>query len=97
MYCSYTDTITSIKDKELKTYHEMIQFVVDQADKRIFQYHEWVAAITLAEVYGIPQETVFDDIKIEIARRDIAHKEERKARHQAENEERRLANLAVKQ
>jgi len=35
----------------MKTYHEMIQFVVDQSDKRIFQYHEWVAAITIAEVY----------------------------------------------
>ena len=81
----------------MKTYHEMIQFVVDQADRRIFQYHEWVAAITLAEVYGIPQETVFDDIRLEVAHRDIAHKEERKARHQIENEQRRLANLAAKQ
>lgn len=75
----------------------MIQFVVDKADERIFQYHEWVAAITLAEVYSIPQETVFNDIKAEILIRDIAHKEERKAKHQAENEARRLANLAAKQ
>jgi hypothetical protein len=78
----------------MKTYHEMIQFVVDQADKRIFQYHEWVAAITLAEVYSIPQETVFSDIKFEIAFRDKAQQEQRKAKHRESNEARRLANLA---
>ena len=81
----------------MKTYHEMIQFVVDQADKRIFQYHEWVAALTIAEAYDIPQETVFGDIKFEIAFRDKAHKEARRAAMQASNEERRLANLAAKE
>lgn len=81
----------------MKTYHEMIQFVVDQADKRIFQYHEWVAALTIAEAYDIPQETVFSDIKFEIAFRDKAHKEARRAEMQASNEERRLANLAAKE
>lgn len=81
----------------MKTYHEMIQFVVDQADKRIFQYHEWVAALTIAEAYSIPQETVFNDIKFEIAFRDKAHKEERRAAMLASNEERRLANLAAKE
>jgi len=83
--------------RAMKTYHEMIQFVVDKADERIFQYHEWVAAITLAEVYGIPQQTVFDDIKFEIAFRDKAQSEQRKARHREENEARRLANLAKKE
>jgi hypothetical protein len=81
----------------MKTYHEMIQFVVDKAEERIFQYHEWVAAITLAEVYGVPQEIVFSDIKFEIAFRDKAQQEKRKARHREENEARRLANLAAKE
>jgi len=69
----------------MKTYHEMIQFAVDQADKRIFRYHELAAVLTIAEVYGIPREVVFDDIKFEIAFRDMAHKEAR-----------RLENLRVK-
>jgi hypothetical protein len=81
----------------MKTYHEMIQFVVDKADQRILQYHEWAAIITIAEAYGIPQDVVFSDVKFEVAFRDKAHKEQNKARAQAENEQRRLANLADKQ
>lgn len=80
----------------MKSYHEMIQFIVDQVDHGTLRYYEWPAVIAIAEVYGIPQETVFFDIRFEKDIREKAKKERRKAESRASNEQRRLANLAKK-
>ena len=82
----------------MKSYHEMIQFIVDQVDNGILRYYEWPVVIALAEVYSIPQETIAEDIKFEKEFREQAKKAQRKAESRASNEQRRLANLAkVKQ
>ncbi len=78
----------------MKTYHEMVQFIVDQVDLGKLRYYEWPAVIAIAEAYGIPQETVSSDVKFEKEFREQAKKEQRKAESRASNEQRRLANLA---
>lgn len=78
----------------MKSYHEMIQFIVDQVDNGILRYYEWPAVIAIAEAYIIPQETVTNDIKFEKEFREKARKEARKAASRASNEQRRLANIA---
>lgn len=78
----------------MKSYHEMIQFIVDQVDLGKIRYYEWPAVIAIAEAYGIPQETVFGDVKFEKEFREQAKKEQRKAESRTRNEQRRLANLA---
>jgi hypothetical protein len=81
----------------MKTYHEMIQFIVDQVDNGNIRYHEWVAVIAIAEAYGIERDIVFNDIKYEKEFREAARKEAHRAENRASNEARRLANLAAKQ
>lgn len=78
----------------MKSYHEMIQFIVDQVDNGKLRYYEWPAVIAVAEAYSIPQETVFNDIKFEKEFREQARKEARKVASRASNEQRRLANIA---
>jgi hypothetical protein len=78
----------------MKSYHEMIQFIVDQVDNGKLRYYEWPAAIAIAEAYGIPQETVFDDIKFEKEFREQEKKNRRKAENRASNEQRRLTNVS---
>lgn len=78
----------------MKSYREMIQFIVDQVDLGKLRYYEWPAVIAIAEAYGIPQETVFSDVKFEKELREQAKKEQRKVASRASNEQRRLANLA---
>lgn len=78
----------------MKSYHEMIQWLVDQVDSGQLRYNEWPAAMAIATAYGIPQQTVFDDVKFEKNFRDRAKKEQRRAEYSASNEQRRLANLA---
>lgn len=78
----------------MKSYHEMIQFIVDQVDNGKLRYYEWPAVIAIAEAYSIPQETVFNDIKFEKEFREQAKKERRRAESRVSNEQRRLANLA---
>lgn len=75
----------------MKSYHEMIQFIVDQVELR---YYEWPAVMAVAEAYGIPQKTVFGDIQLEKESREQARKQARKAASRAGNEQRRLANIA---
>lgn len=81
----------------MKTYHEMIQWVVDRVDDATIRYHEWPAVLTIAEMYNIPQETVFNDVKFEKEFRERAQKEQRKAQSRASNEQRRLDNIARRQ
>ena len=78
----------------MKSYHEMVKFIVDQVDLGKLRYYEWPAVIAIAEAYGIHQDTVFNDIKFEKEFREKAKKEQRKALNRASNEQRRLANLA---
>lgn len=78
----------------MKSYHEMIQFIVDQVDNGKLRYYEWPAVIAIAEAYGIAQETVFNDIKFEKEFREQARKQARKVANRASNEQRRLANIA---
>jgi hypothetical protein len=77
----------------MKIYEEMIQWLVDNSEDRL-RYNEWPAVLAVAEVYGVPQQTVFNDVQFEKDFRERALKERRKAEHQASNEQRRLANLS---
>ena len=76
----------------MKTYHEMIQWVVNSNDK--LRYHEWPALMTIAEIYDIPYGIVQSDVQFEKDFREKAAKEQRKAMSRSSNEQRRLANLA---
>jgi hypothetical protein len=76
----------------MKTYHEMIQWVVDNNDK--LRYHEWPALMTISEVYDIPYGIVQSDVQFEKDFREKAAREQRKAMSRSSNEQRRLANLA---
>lgn len=82
----------------MKTYEEMIQFTCDQVTKGMqrLRYFEWPAYIVLAEMFDKTEDEVYRDIKTELARREEQAKVDRKAKHRASNEERRLANLAIK-
>jgi len=79
----------------MKTYHEMIKWVVDNNDK--LRYHEWPALMSISEAYDIPFEIARTDVQVEKDFRENAAKEQRKAESRASNEQRRLANLARKQ
>lgn len=79
----------------MKTYHEMIQFIVDQSNDRL-RYNTWPAVIAISEAYGIPERIVLNDVNFEKEFREKACKEARLVAHRASNEERRLANLAKK-
>ena len=81
----------------MKSYHEMIQWLVDQVDNANLRYNEWPAVMAIATAYGIPQPTVFDDVQFEKDFRAKAKKAQYRAEHRASNEQRRLANLARKQ
>jgi hypothetical protein len=78
----------------MKTYEEMIQWMVDNIS--LLRYHEWPAVMTISEIYSVPQQTVFNDMQFEKDLREKTLKEQRKAEHRASNEQRRLANLAAK-
>ena len=76
----------------MKTYYEMIQWAADNESTLRYQY--WPAKMAIAEMYGVPFETIHKDLVNELAFRDTAEKEKRKAESRASNEQRRLANLA---
>jgi len=78
----------------MKTYPEMIQWVVDRVDDATIRYHEWPALMTISEVYDIPYGIVQSDVQFEKDFREKAAREQRKAMSRSSNEQRRLANLA---
>lgn len=78
----------------MKSYHEMIQFIVDQFEDGKLRHYEWAAVLAVAEAYGVPDETVFNDVKFEKELREKARKQARKVASRASNEQRRLANIA---
>lgn len=81
----------------MKPYEKMIEFVADQVEHGHLRYQKWVAAILLAETYGVTQETVAEAINEELSYREKAKRERARAEHKASNEARRLANLARKE
>lgn len=76
----------------MKTYEEMIQYVVDNHMQLRYVY--WAVSFVLAPAYGVDRETVHVDIQNEIAVREEKINQARKAAYRAENEARRLANIA---
>ena len=80
----------------MKTYEEMIQFIAAEAGDRL-RYNEWPAVMAIADAYEVPETTVFADVAIAKACRELDIAAARRARARAANEERRLANLARKQ
>ena len=79
----------------MKSYHEMVQWVVDNDTQ--LRYHEWPALMSISESYVIDYSIVQADVQFEKDLREKAAKEKRKAESRASNEQRRLANLARKQ
>ena len=80
----------------MKTYEEMIQIIAEQAGDRL-RYNEWPAVIAIAEAYEVPETTVFADVAIAKACRELDIAAAKRARARAANEERRLANLKAKE
>lgn len=82
----------------MKTYEEMVQWVVDNSTtgSMKLRYNEWPAVMAISEIYAIPYETIATDIRVEKDLREKAEKKRRKAESRASNEQRRLANLAKK-
>lgn len=79
----------------MKSYHEMVQWVVDNNTQ--LRYHEWPALMSISEAYNVPYESVSADVQTLKIHRERAQKEQRKAESRASNEQRRLANFARKQ
>jgi hypothetical protein len=79
----------------MKTYQEMVQWVVDNNTK--LRYHEWPAIMAISEAYSTPYESVAADVQTIKIHRERTQKEQRQAQSRASNEQRRLANLARKQ
>jgi hypothetical protein len=79
----------------MKSYHEMVQWVVDNNTQ--LRYYEWPALMAISESYGIDYSIVQADVQFEKNLREKAAKEKRKAESRASNEQRRLANFARKQ
>lgn len=79
----------------MKTYEQMIQWVVDNNDK--LRYHEWPALMSISEIYNVPYESVAAAVQTVKIHRERAQKDLRRAQSRASNEQRRLANLARKQ
>lgn len=79
----------------MKTYHEMIYWVVARNDQ--LRYHEWPALMAISEAYGVPYESVAADVQTVKIHREREQKDLRRALSRASNEARRLANLARKQ
>jgi hypothetical protein len=80
----------------MKTYEEMIQRLVDNAEDRL-RSCMWPAMLTVSETYLVPYESVRNDVAAEKEIRLKALREERKKENQASNEHRRLANLTKRQ
>jgi hypothetical protein len=80
----------------MKSYEEMIQFVVYSKREGNYRYQSGPMAFTVAVAYDMPLDVVLLDISIEEGLRDKIKEAERKAEHKASNEARRLANLAKK-
>lgn len=81
----------------MKSYEEMIQWHVDQVDSGKLRYYEWPSALAISAAFGKDSSLVLVDIDLEKAHREEIRKRQRKELHRAENEKRRLANLARKQ
>jgi hypothetical protein len=77
----------------MKTYMQMIHWIADKADN-VLRHGEWAAMCAVAETYDVPLERVSKHVKTGKHLREMALKKQRKAEHQASNEQRRLANLA---
>ena len=78
----------------MKTYQEMIQFVVDQVDNGKIRYHEWVVIPVISEMFGVDAQLVYYDIDTEKEYRKLKESARRRQESQNANEARRLANLA---
>lgn len=81
----------------MKTYDQMLDFVIGQSNNGNLRYVEWVACVVIAEAYNTSPETVMNHINQEKERQKIQRRALNKAKNQASNEQRRLANLARKQ
>ena len=80
----------------MRTYSEMINWLVDRVDDAALRYNEWPAQMAIAEAYQIPYATVAADVQTVKIHRERAQKDLRRAQSRASNEARRLANLAKK-
>ena len=78
----------------MKTYEEMIQYAVDNHMQLRYVY--WAVSFVLAPAYGVDREKVHMDIQALITQREDKIKLDRRATYRAENEARRLANIARK-
>ena len=76
----------------MKTYEEMIQYAVDNHMQLRYVY--WAVSFVLAPAYGRDRDQVHADIQALIKLREDKIKLDRKAAYRAENEARRLANIA---
>lgn len=79
----------------MKSYADMIQWVV--SNNTTLRYNEWPAVMAIAEIYGMEQAKVVDDIRNAKEIRETALREVRRAKNREDHETRRLANLARKQ
>lgn len=74
----------------------MVQFIAEQAEDQL-RYFEWPAVMAIAEAYEVSRDDVFKDVAIAKACRELDRAAAKRARARAENEERRIANLAKKE
>ena len=96
MVAGRSDSIDGSKgslENEMRSYEEMIQWHVDQADNGKIRHYEWPSYFAISEVFGKDVNSVVADINGEKARREEIKKQQRKEQHRVENEKRRLANL----
>lgn len=83
----------------MKSYKEMVQYVAEEVTtgRKSLRYVKWVAAMMIAETYGIGVGQVHVDIETAIAAIEKTLKQGRRQVQREINEQRRLANIARKQ
>lgn len=82
----------------MKTYEEAVQFACDQVAEgpQDLRYVKWAVHIMLAGIYDKTRVEVYKDMESELAWRASVTAKAKKEERQADQEHRRLNNLAKK-
>jgi len=85
------------KGIKVQTYTEAIETLADLKESPNYRYCCVAAFPLLAEIYGVDEETVYNDVANNILELHRAKNKARKDAARADQEARRLANIAKKQ
>ena len=79
----------------MKSYTDAVISIVEKVRSAPYDYRSYQMCTALSIIYGMPYESVQEDMAQVNARLDHIEKERKKAERVAQNESRRLANVAA--